>query len=80
MNQSNNKYFSKAPIYKRKVIRNEILRVAQPIVINSEAMHDDGNESVEPMIENGQVVGVVHHCSCGKITEIRFQLDESNTK
>jgi hypothetical protein len=80
VNNSSNGFFSKVPVYKRKVIRNETLQFTKPIILNSEAMHDDGNESVEPMIENGQVVGVIHHCSCGKITEIRFQLDESMTK
>ncbi len=32
---------------------------------------------VEPIMENGLVVGIYHHCRCGGNTEIRFELEKS---
>lgn len=69
---------NRTPIYKQKVIRSQRIQLNKPITINAESMNDDGSESVEPMVENGQVVGIIHRCSCGKVTEIRFQMDDNH--
>ncbi len=33
---------------------------------------DNHKDEIEPIIENDEVVGIIHHCQCGKATEIRF--------
>ncbi len=30
---------------------------------------------IEPMIKDGQIVGVMHECACGKVTIIQFEYD-----
>ncbi len=31
---------------------------------------------VTPIVEDGVIVGVVHQCTCGKKSEIRFEFEE----
>ena len=64
----------------KSIIKAKSIEVSKPILIGgeyslsqqqSEIIHKEQGE-VEPILENGEVVGIVHHCQCGKSTEIRF--------
>ena len=37
--------------------------------------HDDGVEFFQPVYEGEVVVGMIHKCSCGKTSEVRFEYD-----
>ncbi len=63
----------------RNVIKENTIALSSSISVGGEQpqLDDKTNNNshkheIEPIIENDEVVGVVHHCQCGKSTEIRF--------
>lgn len=63
----------------KNVIKEKTVELSSAISVGGEQFqHKDKVETethkneIEPIIENDEVVGVVHHCQCGKSTEIRF--------
>ena len=63
----------------KSIIKEDYIEYSNPISIGGENYGDSdietevGHESeIETIIENDEVVGIIHHCQCGKSTEIRF--------
>ncbi|MDP8237841.1 MAG: hypothetical protein P9X24_02010 [Candidatus Hatepunaea meridiana] len=69
-------------IFEKKVsvIKHKDVRMFNPvkIEINESEFEDNKGESIEPIIDDDCVVGIIYTCSCGKSTEIRFDYDDSN--
>jgi len=64
------KYSSKQTIIKSNSIN---MRSPVKIEVADSGFQDKGNESVEPILEHGEIVGIIYKCSCGKVTETRFE-------
>ena len=61
-----------------KVIKKKKIQTGTPVKIFAEKgiMTGKSDDVLKPIIENGEIVGVVHQCSCGKVTEIKFEFEE----
>ncbi len=61
------------------VLKKKTVSVTDPMRIkpNTASVDDPSSEMVEPIIEEGTVVGLYFTCSCGRTSEIRFELDHS---
>ncbi len=68
---------TKLPV-RHSVIKNNAVRIGEPKKIEQtpEPESHSGKTDVQPIIENNQVTGIVFTCSCGKVSEIRFDFDE----
>ncbi len=60
------------------VIKKRQVRVDEPrrIAVREIAADSENGDAVQPVIEDGQVVGVNYQCSCGKLVRIRFEFEE----
>ncbi len=64
----------------KNIIKENNIEYSKPMAIGGELMtkneekdKNNGHEfEIETIIENEEVVGIIHHCQCGKSTEIRF--------
>lgn len=60
----------------KSIIKENAIEYSQPVPIGGEQEEQMNtgheNDRVEPIIENDEVVGIIHYCQCGKSTEIRF--------
>jgi len=69
------------PQFSRKhtVIKDKLIRLKHPvkIKIDEKDFGDNEGESIQPIISNGEIVGVIHRCSCGKVTKILFEYVET---
>jgi ABC-type dipeptide/oligopeptide/nickel transport system ATPase subunit len=61
------------------IIKEKAVQFSNPVSIGGEKEKQTENDhkavrenEIETIIENGEVVGIIHHCQCGKSTEIRF--------
>jgi len=70
---------------KNQIVREPILK-GQQVILGSPVKLDmyKGNRGghthdaqVEPIIENGQVIGFVFECACGESTEILFEYENA---
>lgn len=62
----------KAGVIKKS--RNQITGVRQ---LDPPDEHDDqGVEFFQPIYEGELIIGVIHKCSCGKTSELRFQYSD----
>ena len=74
------KYFPKQTVIKNRSVN---IRFPFKIEIDESAFDHKENGSIEPIVENGEIVGVVYRCSCGKIAKTRFEYvktEESSRK
>ncbi|RMF06379.1 MAG: hypothetical protein D6762_09565 [Candidatus Neomarinimicrobiota bacterium] len=71
----------KIPCARGKVLKKEAVQVREPLKIKPRTVHLDhpSAEMIEPIIEEGVVVGLYFTCVCGRTSEIRFELDRSGT-
>lgn len=83
-NETNKTQLPSAVVHSRKrMIKGNTVRQNPPRKVEIKAppvSQDDssrGDTVVEPLMENGLVVGVNYHCRCGENTEIRFELEKS---
>jgi len=62
---------------RKSVIKNNTVRVGDKKRIDHKSDdHTDMSEpEVQPIVENDQIVGIFYKCSCGKLSEIRFDFD-----
>lgn len=60
---------------KQTVIKNRSVNIRFPfkIEIDESGFNEKENGSIEPIVENGEIVGVIYRCSCGKIAKTRFE-------
>ncbi|RKY52160.1 MAG: hypothetical protein DRP89_08100 [Candidatus Neomarinimicrobiota bacterium] len=60
---------------KHTVIKGQLIRLKPAVKIEIDEKDFGGNEgeSVQPIISNGEITGVVHRCSCGKVAKILFE-------
>ena len=75
LNQTNNR-----TVVKGKAVRQE--EVKKVIINHVKELPDVQNQkntSIEPIIENGSIVGLYHHCACGIQSEIQFELASEET-
>ncbi len=72
--------FHRGTSLRGKVIKKERIQVSDPLKIKPITVHHDhpSEEMIEPIIEDGIVVGLYFTCVCGRTSEIRFELDHSN--
>ncbi len=63
----------------KNVIKEKTVAISSSISVGGEQFQYDKKvdknakkDEIEPIIENDEVVGVIHYCQCGKSTEIRF--------
>lgn len=73
------KFLDQGKFIIKNIIKENSVNLSQSISIGGERKESDQTGSanvhdheIEPIIENDEVVGVIHHCQCGKSTEIRF--------
>ena len=59
---------------RKSVVKKNNVKMNSPMKIYTEK--EDIEESIEPILEDDEIVGVIHTCSCGKTTAIRFEYDE----
>mgnify|MGYP000577786212 CR=1 FL=1 len=61
----------------RSLIARDTVRLDEPVKIAFEDLtpEEGCGESIHPIEEDGVVVGVIHVCSCGRTTEIRFEYE-----
>ncbi len=69
--------YSRKSMIKSNAVRQSALR---KVVIKENTVQEyefpHYNSTVEPIMDNGLVVGVSHRCCCGESTEIRFELEQ----
>lgn len=60
---------------KHTVIKTQLVNMQSPlkVEIDESDFEDEENESIEPIVEDGEIMGVIHKCSCGKVAKIRFE-------
>jgi len=60
---------------RKSVIKKHAVKYYPPkkIEINESDFEENDSPRVEPIIEDNNIIGVVHKCSCGKVIEIRFE-------
>lgn len=65
-------------LQKNKVFKGNDLKNDESVTIVAERgqVLKKSHVNVQPITENGRIVGVIHECSCGKKTEIRFDFEE----
>ncbi len=70
---------SRGRITIKNIIKEKTVNYSTPISVGGELHFEnpldqdlEHDHEIEPIIENDEVVGVIHRCSCGKATEIRF--------
>jgi len=76
----NLKFFkSRGKVIIKNIIKEQTVNYSPPIFVGGESTFEtpidnefEHEHEIEPIIENEEVVGVMHRCSCGKATEIRF--------
>lgn len=56
-----------------KLIKDNKVQLGHPVKINSKNSAEEGEESIEPIIENDQIIGVVYQCKCGRSRRILFE-------
>ncbi len=58
----------------RNLIKSEQVISRDPVVIktNEEEFNESGPSTIQPIIEDGVVIGIFFRCSCGRTEEIRF--------
>lgn len=70
LSQTNNR-----TVVKGKAVRQEeVKKVIVNHVKEQPEVQNQKNTSIEPIIENGSIVGLYHNCGCGLQSEIRFEL------
>ena len=69
---------NKASFRRRAIIKQSNVRVEKPKKIEYEEVNKDeyGEFTVRPIRDDGKIVGIIHTCSCGRVSEIRFEFDE----
>ncbi|MFQ6614671.1 MAG: hypothetical protein ACE5D1_07500 [Fidelibacterota bacterium] len=69
----------KAPSPRGKVLKKEQIQILDPLKIKPHTVQTNqlSSEMIEPIIEDGIVVGLYFTCVCGRTSEIRFELDHS---
>jgi len=60
---------------KQGVIKQKDVKIHNPVKLSIEESESILPESIQPMIEDGCVIGVIYRCECGKSTEIRFEYE-----
>ncbi|MBN2281954.1 MAG: hypothetical protein JXQ65_15330 [Candidatus Marinimicrobia bacterium] len=63
----------------KNIIKEKAINYSKPVPVGGETNFAHSNKKevedshkIEPIIENDEIVGVIHHCICGRSTEIRF--------
>ena len=61
----------------KRVIKQKDVKLNEPVKINIDEYEyrTNSTESIQPIIDDGCVVGVFYTCTCGKSTEIRFDYE-----
>lgn len=64
--------------YRSKVFKDKQLRNSNSVTVVAEKgqVLKASVAEVLPIKKNGEIIGVIHKCSCGKKTEIRFDFEE----
>ncbi len=69
------------PQFSRKhtVIKAQLIRLKNPvkIEIDEKDFVDYEGESIQPIISNGEIAGIIHRCSCGKVAKVLFEYVET---
>lgn len=67
------------------IIKQRSINVSTPVKIENRKMKladSEGSniftEKTSPILENGEIIGVLHRCSCGKETRIYFDYEEQS--
>ncbi len=58
------------------VIKQEQVNLEEPQSIQVKHEVNAADHDIQPLIENDEIVGVVHTCSCGRSVEIHFNFTE----
>jgi len=61
------------------IIKGPAVKLEEPVkVISPESPNfKEGEGYFQPIIEGGQIVGVIHVCTCGRRSELRFEFEDS---
>jgi hypothetical protein len=59
------------------VIKQNSVKVGNPKRIDQkeEPALPGGEPAIQPIMEEGQIVGIIYECTCGKISEVRFDFE-----
>lgn len=65
---------------KRKIIKGRVIKQHTPVKIKingsrSFRIGEELNGFIEPIVKEGNIIGLIHKCSCGKVAEIQFEYD-----
>ncbi len=63
---------------KNNVIKNQSVRLNEPVKIasNSHKLKKNLRSIVTAIVEDGEIVGILHECTCGEMSKIYFELEE----
>ena len=63
-------------VSRNKVIKSPNVNDDHRITIKPPVDFDGNSDAeVQPIMENGEIVGIMYRCSCGRISEIRFEYE-----
>ncbi len=71
--------------HRRQVTEGQLIKSGRhrdvgTIVLDPGAQEEsDGIEFFQPVMESEKIVGIVHKCSCGKTSEVRFEYDHPSS-
>lgn len=77
MNDEDGPFISRKPRQKTGVIKSGRNRVKGTVHLEPLDDFEHGVEFFQPITEGDTIVGVVHKCSCGKTSELRFQYSDN---
>lgn len=65
---------------KRNIIKDRVIKQHTPVKIKMNESRSFGigeelNGFIEPIVKEGDIIGLIHKCSCGKVAEIQFEYD-----
>jgi len=61
------------------IIKGPAVKLEEPVKVVSPETSSlkQGEGYFQPIIEGGQIVGVIHVCTCGRRSELRFEFEDS---
>ncbi len=64
-------------IIRDPIIKNSLARVSQSVTVKNASSSLDSNQIdfVQPIMQEQDIIGIIHNCSCGRSTEIMFEFD-----
>ena len=77
LDKQGNTFRKQKKILHNRVIKSDRNQISGTLHLQPPAADlDDGVEFFQPIYEGDLIIGVIHKCSCGKTSELRFEYSD----